>query len=96
MTLKTDEFIRRFLIHILPSRFHRIRHYGFLSNTVRAEQLQTVRDALNVKPPEPDAADAVDTIDEHLICKHCAGLMLLIEVFEGTVHARAPPLVTAA
>lgn len=93
LTLRCDEFIRRFLIHILPSRFHRIRHYGFLSNTVRAEQLQKVRDALNIKPPEPDAADDNEPVEVHLICKRCAGKMQLIEVFEGTLRARAPPLV---
>jgi len=82
-----------FLIHILPSGFHRIRHYGFLSNTVRAEQLQKVRDALNIKAPEPK--EETDTTDEHLICEHCAGQMLLVETFEGTIHARAPPFAIA-
>lgn len=96
MTLAAPEFIRRFLIHILPSRFHRIRHYGFLSNTVRAEKLQKVRDALNIKAPEPTAPEEKDAVDEHLICKKCAGIMRLIEVFEGTLRARAPPLLAAA
>ncbi len=96
MTLHCHEFIRRFLIHILPSRFHRIRHYGFLSNTVRAEQLQKVRDALNITPPEIEPAVDDVSDDKHLICKHCAGTMQLIEVFEGTLRARAPPLPGAA
>lgn len=96
MTLRCEEFLRRFLIHILPSRFHRIRHYGFLSNTVRAEKLQQVRDALNVKPPEPKQQEDVEPDTEHQICKHCAGMMELVEVFEGTIRARAPPLVAAA
>lgn len=92
LTLSVDEFLRRFLIHILPSRFHRIRHYGFLSNTVRAEQLQAVRDALSINSPAPDASED-DTSDEgQLLCKYCAGTMQLIEVFEGTLRARAPPL----
>ena len=96
MTLECDEFLRRFLIHILPSRFHRIRHYGFLSNTVRAEKLQKVRDALDVKPPEPDTQEDVEPDDTYLICKHCAGMMQLVEIFEGTLRARAPPWVAAA
>jgi hypothetical protein len=91
MTLAASEFIRRFLIHILPSRFHRIRHYGFLSNTVRAAQLQKVRDALNIKAPEPTESDNNESIDEHQICQRCAGVMQLVEVFEGTLRARAPP-----
>lgn len=95
LTLGVDEFLRRFLIHILPSRFHRIRHYGFLSNTVRAAQLQAVRDALSIKPPEPDTPDHDPSIDGQLICKHCTGTMQLIEVFEGTLRARAPPLTVA-
>ena len=100
MTLSAHEFIRRFLIHILPSRFHRIRHYGFLSNTIRAEQLEKVRDALNIKAPEPKPE--TEEKDEHLICELCAAPMRLIEVFEGTLRARAllgaraPPLMTAA
>lgn len=90
MTLHAHEFIRRFLIHVLPSRFHRIRHYGFLSNTIRAAQLQKVRDALNVKAPEPKVE--TDDANEHLVCEHCDGQMQLVEVFEGTLRARAPPV----
>lgn len=96
MTLSAQEFIRRFLIHILPSRFHRIRHYGFLSNTVRAEKLQQVRDALNIKAPDPSIQEENNETDERLICTQCAGVMQLIEIFEGTLRARAPPLVAAA
>ena len=68
MTLSSQEFLRRFLIHILPSRFHRIRHYGFLSNTVRAEKLQKVRDTLNIAAPEPDVSEENDSVDKHLSC----------------------------
>jgi len=99
MTLSAQEFIRRFLIHILPSRFHRIRHYGFLSNTVRAEKLQQVRDALNIKAPEPSTQEENNETNERLICTQ---VMHLIEIFEGTLRtlcplgARAPPLGTAA
>jgi len=96
MTLNCHEFIRRFLIHVLPSRFHRIRHYGFLSNTVRAEQLQKVRDVLNIKPPEIEPAADKESDDTHLVSVRCAGKMRLIEVFAGTLRARAPPLQSAA
>ena len=96
LTLGVDEFLRRFLIHILPSRFHRIRHYGFLSNTVRAERLSQVRDALCIDPPEPETSDDNACDDGTLICKHCSGILQLIEVFEGTRQARAPPLAVAA
>ncbi|MFT7214349.1 MAG: hypothetical protein ACI9XK_004616, partial [Granulosicoccus sp.] len=91
MTVNSQEFLRRFLIHILPSRFHQIGHYGFLSNTVRAEKL---RDALNIAAPEPDVSEENDSVDKHLICKLCTGATQLIKVFEGTLRARAPPLMT--
>ena len=60
MTLATDEFIRRFLIHVLPSGFHRIRHYGLFANGGRAENLARARDLLGVpaQQNEPDDADA--------------------------------------
>jgi len=95
MRLSADEFLRRFLIHILPSRFHRIRHYGFLSNTVRAEQLKKVRDALNVPQPVIEQLEDQNIDDERLVCKSCCGEMRLIEVFEGTLQARAPPRVSS-
>jgi hypothetical protein len=57
MTLETGEFMRRFLLHVLPSGFHRIRHYGLLANPVRRARLAKVRDLLHVAPevsPPPD------------------------------------------
>ena len=55
MTLTTDEFIRRFLIHVLPKGFHRIRHYGLLGNTNRAENIEHARQLLAVpsRPKQP-------------------------------------------
>jgi hypothetical protein len=60
MTLTTDEFIRRFLLHVLPSGFHRSRHYGLLANAGRHDNLARVRDLLQVAPAntEPMSADA--------------------------------------
>ena len=53
MTLVAEEFMRRFLLHVLPSGFHRIRHYGLLANAGRRENLAKVRTLLNVPRPEP-------------------------------------------
>jgi hypothetical protein len=53
MTLAPDEFIRRFLIHVLPSGFHRIRHYGFLTSSQRKQNIAQARQLLGVVPPQP-------------------------------------------
>jgi hypothetical protein len=57
MTLGVDEFIRRFLLHVLPRGFHRIRHYGLLASSARKASLTRVRELLAVAPP-PDAGRA--------------------------------------
>jgi putative transposase len=54
MTLHTAEFIRRFLLHVLPKGFHRIRDYGLLMGSTKAETIATVRELLSVTSPEPD------------------------------------------
>jgi hypothetical protein len=95
MTLASDEFIRRFLIHVLPSGFHRIRHYGLFANGGRTENLARVRELLAVPPPhdEPDDADA--TADEpstsSLPCPCCGGRMIIIETFERGSTPRTRP-----
>lgn len=95
MTLKTGEFIRRFLQHILPDKLHRIRHYGFLANAVRAEKLSQVREALSVPSPVNDTAE--DTEDPTFVCKECGTALLIIEVIKGvSSHARAPPMLQMA
>jgi hypothetical protein len=53
MALPAGEFIRRFLLHVLPSGFMRIRHYGLLANRIKRVQLAQARDALGCAPPEP-------------------------------------------
>jgi hypothetical protein len=53
MTLAPAEFMRRFLLHVLPTGFHRIRHYGLLANVGRRENLARARHLLNTSPPEP-------------------------------------------
>jgi hypothetical protein len=86
MTLATDEFIRRFLTHVLPKGFHRVRHYGFLANGSRAENLAKARAALNAPRPavSPDDAKRADAAEPPLLSRPCAcygGRMLIIETF---------------
>ena len=91
MSLETGEFIRRFLIHVLPSGFHRIRHYGLLSNKARSESLPLARKHLHVVPvPEEQAQPEVSP--PVFICRHCGEPMIIIEVFERPYSARGPPV----
>jgi hypothetical protein len=90
MTLATDEFIRRFLIHVLPKGFHRIRHYGLFAKSSCADNIAHARELLTVAKPEgnPTAA-AVDPSKS--ICPCCGGRMIIIEVFErGTTPRHRP------
>jgi hypothetical protein len=100
MTLATDEFIRRFLIHVLPPGFHRIRHYGLFANGARAENLARARELLQVPAPrdQREADSQVEDPGETLKqpCPSCGGPMIIIQTFEpGHTpwdHApRAPP-----
>jgi hypothetical protein len=83
MTLPADEFIRRFLIHVLPTGFHRIRHYGLLANGGRADSIARARALLGVVAPVTAVADAED--DETPLfpqpCPSCGGRMVVIETF---------------
>ncbi len=105
MRLETGEFIRRFLIHVLPTGFHRIRHYGLFANTARVRNIETIRRLLHAEPPdeEPAAGDteAADAVAAHTLrqpCPCCGGPMIIIETFErGQMpRARAPPARRAA
>ena len=80
MTLATYEFIRRFLIHILPNGFHRIRHYGLFASSKRVENIARIRELLVVPPPQTEPADAPDRNDPQP-CPHCGGHMIIIETF---------------
>ncbi|MFQ5567949.1 MAG: IS91 family transposase [Paracoccaceae bacterium] len=93
MTLAPDEFIRRFLIHVLPHRFHRIRHYGLFANGGRAENLARARQLLRVPTPqrEPDDVDADEPPMLSYLCPSCGGPMITIETFERGSEPRAPP-----
>ena len=101
MTLAIEEFIRRFLIHVLPGGFHRIRHYGLFANTARAKNIARARELLGV-PPTPsergdgDAnADADETSMLSHPCPCCGGPMIIIETFERGAAPRYPPTDTA-
>jgi len=80
MTLTTDEFIRRFLIHVLPRGFHRIRHYGLLAKAASADNIARARELLAVPMRQAELADATDDDDPHP-CPHCGGRMIIIETF---------------
>ena len=85
MTLAADEFIRRFLLHVLPDGFQRIRHYGFLANGHRRQKLMLIRRLLDATPVVPEA-----DIDDHEAptteapdvppCPCCGGRMLIVEI----------------
>jgi hypothetical protein len=91
MTLPADEFIRRFLIHVLPKGFHRIRHYGLLASAGRKTNVARARELLAV--PAPSATE--DLAPEPYSpppCPCCGGRMVVIEIFQGIAKARAPPV----
>jgi len=96
MTLDAAEFIRRFLLHVLPSGFHRIRHYGLFAGTVRARNIERIRQLLaaaKVPPAQVDrgAEDCdTDTASPARRCPCCGGRMVIVETFEGPRPARSP------
>src|SRR5512136_2492166 len=83
MTLTTDEFIRRFLLHVLPCGFHRIRHYGLLANGSRRDNLALARELLHVAPPSlEESADKQSVVPAPtFVCAHCGRAMVVLEVF---------------
>ena len=89
MTLATHEFIRRFLLHVLPRGFHRIRHYGLLAGATRKASLERARELLAVAPPRDDMPAEPD--DTRPPCPYCGGLMVVIETFARWCQPRAPP-----
>jgi hypothetical protein len=95
VTLAADEFIRRFLLHVLPSGFHRIRYYGFLGNRHRKEKLEHCRHLLHMAPPHEsssipatpeDYRDRYERLTGHSLreCPIChGGRMITIQVLPG-------------
>jgi Putative transposase/Transposase zinc-binding domain len=98
MTMHPHEFIRRFLIHVLPKGFHRIRHYGLLANSEKEERLAKARELLCVKSIDPaddeqrreaDRDAAADAPRVHpCSCPRCGSRLFIIETFEGVCRPR--------
>jgi Putative transposase/Transposase zinc-binding domain len=96
MTLAINEFIRRFLIHVLPAGFHRIRYYGLLASSTRAENIARARELLALPLLPIDAIKAASTnanepqTPKHL-CPCCGGPMIIIETFQRGCSPRYRP-----
>jgi hypothetical protein len=98
MTLSPEEFMRRFLLHVLPSGFHRIRHYGLLANGSRRLNLAAVRQLLGVRADATpaitgDAAanDQPDPKPPTFVCRHCGRAMVVVLLLAPETSIRAPP-----
>ena len=92
MTLNTDEFIRRFLLHVLPSGFHRIRHYGLLANTGRHYNLARIRELLHVAPAETKVIETpAESVQPLFVCPDCGAAMIIVEIMARKPFIRAPP-----
>ena len=95
MTLSAEEFMRRFLLHVLPGGFHRIRHYGLLANGSRTLSLALARQLLHAEPqstpselpPHEDGSAALPVF----ICRHCGHEMIVLHTFARGQAIRAPP-----
>jgi hypothetical protein len=103
MTLGADEFIRRFLLHVLPNGFQRIRYFGFLANRYRAEKLALCRQLMQMSPPTATRKVSMDYRDRYEVltgvslktCPLCrCGTMVVIETFECAAN-RAPIMDTS-
>jgi predicted RNA-binding Zn-ribbon protein involved in translation (DUF1610 family) len=94
MTLSTDEFMRRFLLHVLPGGFHRIRHYGLLANSGRKENLEKARELLQVATTdnEPNGKIATDEpAQPTFTCPDCGAAMVIVSLLARQTQIRAPP-----
>ena len=95
MTLVPGEFIRRFLLHVLPKGFHRIRHYGLLASAARKANIARARELLAAPEPRtaPDATTSAATAptDHRPPCPCCGGRMIVVETFERGGGPRDPP-----
>jgi hypothetical protein len=93
MTLDTHEFMRRFMLHVLPNGFHRIRHYGLLASPTKLKQ---ARRLLNMAEPEPDVEQS-EKSDEPtpFECRKCHSPLHIMAIREPLYLPRAPPIKTA-
>ena len=101
MILATVEFIRRFLIHVLPQGFHRIRHYGLLASGTRSDNIERARRLLDVPAAQPEAGDdscAEANEPKPLAhpCPCCGGRMIVIETFQRGASPRYRPAASTA
>jgi hypothetical protein len=100
MRLDTHEFIRRFLMHVLPDGFHRIRHYGLLASAARKANIAKIRSLLGAEGPAREDAPTAEVIPLTLRepCPCCGGIMRIIETFRRgqAPRSRAPPRKQAA
>jgi hypothetical protein len=93
MTLSPEEFMRRFLLHVLPGGFHRIRHYGLLANSSRKASLALARKLLSVPKPLPNAVEGEDANVKPptFVCHHCGRALLIVQTFARGHAIRGPP-----
>lgn len=94
MRLHPHEFIRRFLLHVLPKGFHRIRHYGLLASANRAKNLATARALLGVTLPTVDPQSDTEPNAPRVLprpCPHCGARLIVIEVFARGCEPRWRP-----
>ena len=97
MTLSADEFIRRFLLHVLPKGFHRIRHYGLLASAGCKANIARARELMAVPIPAVNPPAAHNIVDPHTMpdhrppCPCCGGRMIIVEIFARGSTPRGPP-----
>jgi len=93
MTLSLDEFLRRFLLHLLPKGFVRIRHFGFLASRHRAQLLPLCFAALDSAPAETETArPAAQDTSPNGFCPKCGGPMVILErLTAAQIQLRSPP-----
>ena len=98
ITLSLDEFLRRFLLHLLPEGFVRIRNFGFLANRKRATTLPLCFQLLGSAPQTEQAASSAHDASQLWLCPKCGGPMLVIErLTAAEIQLRSPPfMITAA
>jgi len=98
MTLSLDEFLHRFLLHLLPKGFVRIRHFGFLANRRRAALLPRCFAALHATPPKNESqTSTAPTAHPLWRCPKCGGPMAVVERFTAAqLQLRSPPLLVTA
>jgi hypothetical protein len=97
MILSADEFIRRFLLHVLPKGFHRIRHYGLLASASCKTNIARARELIAAPIPQVEPPASHDTVDPDAITDHrppcpcCGGRMIIVEIFGRGGAPRGPP-----